>query len=223
MPLADQSSVPRPNSSTDFPKLLKTPQAGSSSKPSWIGPLPPSRPFSPGIPDMKTSVKLSFSSPGLKAPVYIVTSLSQPQWHPVEMEYIQQADGELKFSKDFEAEEGQYQYKFRLGPGDWWALDESKPSGMFAALSVRYCQANTAVQLMMVLETATTLSMSSLIRSQSSSPRLSFPKRRPEEQHQKSQRLPLHFDLRRLLLSHLRSPRTWIRQGQTIKARDLFP
>ena len=45
------------------------------------------------------------------------------------MEYTKNEDGELEFHKDFEAEEGDYQYKFRLGPGDWWTLDESKPTG----------------------------------------------------------------------------------------------
>lgn len=36
-------------------------------------------------------------------------------------------DSELEFWRAFEAEEGEHQYKFRLGPGDWWALDESQP------------------------------------------------------------------------------------------------
>lgn len=36
--------------------------------------------------------------------------------------------GEWEFSKTFSAVEGEYQYKFRLGPGDWWVCDESKPT-----------------------------------------------------------------------------------------------
>lgn len=43
------------------------------------------------------------------------------------MEHEKMANGENRFFKTFQAEEGDYQYKFRLGPGDWWALDESKP------------------------------------------------------------------------------------------------
>lgn len=38
------------------------------------------------------------------------------------------ASGEWEFSKTFSASEGEYQYKFRLGPGDWWVCDESKPT-----------------------------------------------------------------------------------------------
>lgn len=33
-----------------------------------------------------------------------------------------------RFSQSFLVEEGQYQYKFRLGAGDWWVCDESKPT-----------------------------------------------------------------------------------------------
>ena len=44
------------------------------------------------------------------------------------MEYEKQADGENRFHKTFQADEGEYQYKFRLGPGDWWALDEGVPT-----------------------------------------------------------------------------------------------
>jgi hypothetical protein len=36
--------------------------------------------------------------------------------------------GEWEFTKTFHAADGEYQYKFRLGPGDWWVCDESKPT-----------------------------------------------------------------------------------------------
>ena len=46
------------------------------------------------------------------------------------MQYIATADGQYQFSKDIELEAGkEYQYKFRLGPGDWWVLDEEAPVG----------------------------------------------------------------------------------------------
>lgn len=44
------------------------------------------------------------------------------------MKYKDMEDGELEFKHEFEAEPGEYQYKFRLGPGDWWVLDETKPT-----------------------------------------------------------------------------------------------
>ncbi len=92
-------------------------------RPSWIGPV---RPKSPGLGAMKQHVSVEYSSPGLQPPVYVFTNLSEPQWEPVEMQLEKKADGGSKFTKSFEVEEGEYQYKFRLGPGDWWACDESK-------------------------------------------------------------------------------------------------
>ncbi|KAF2218898.1 hypothetical protein BDZ85DRAFT_269520 [Elsinoe ampelina] len=98
-----------------------------SSKPSWIGKPPVSRAPTPGLPVMKRNVRISYHSKGLRPPVFIATSLTDPQWTPKELHSEVQEDGELEFWRQFEAEEGEYQYKFRLGPGDWWALDESKP------------------------------------------------------------------------------------------------
>ncbi|KAG8624775.1 hypothetical protein KVT40_007842 [Elsinoe batatas] len=98
-----------------------------SSKPSWIGKPPASRASTPGLPVMKQNVRISYHSKGLRPPVFIATSLTDPQWTPKELHSEVQEDGELEFWRRFEAEEGEYQYKFRLGPGDWWALDETKP------------------------------------------------------------------------------------------------
>ena len=44
------------------------------------------------------------------------------------MECSKKDNGDFDFHKSFAADEGEYQYKFRLGPGDWWALDDSKPT-----------------------------------------------------------------------------------------------
>jgi hypothetical protein len=76
---------------------------------------------------MKQHILIDYASPDLKPPVYIFTSLAEPQWEPVEMEAEKQADGQFRFYKRFDVEEGDYQYKFRLGPGDWWVCDETKP------------------------------------------------------------------------------------------------
>jgi hypothetical protein len=77
---------------------------------------------------MARKVTITYSSPGLQPPVYITTSLSEPQWALLEMESKESASGEWEFSRTFLAEEGEYQYKFRLGPGDWWVCDEDKPT-----------------------------------------------------------------------------------------------
>ena len=96
-------------------------------RPSWIGPRPSERPMTPGVQAMKQHVTIEYSSPGLQPPVYICTSLSDPQWEPIEMHREKKDGGGWIFSKVFNVEEGEYQYKFRLGPGDWWVCDESKP------------------------------------------------------------------------------------------------
>ncbi|KAK4546701.1 hypothetical protein LTR36_001919 [Oleoguttula mirabilis] len=103
------------------------PAAAAFQRPSWIGPPRPDRPVTPGITIMKQPVAVEYASPGLQPPVYVFTSLSDPQWNAVEMDSEKKDDGKYRFSKSFAAEEGEYQYKFRLGPGDWWALNESAP------------------------------------------------------------------------------------------------
>ena len=75
---------------------------------------------------MKQRVSIDFASPGLQPPVYIFTSLSHPQWEAIEMFPVKQMNGEFTFVRNFDAEEGEYQYKFRLGPGDWWVCDERR-------------------------------------------------------------------------------------------------
>lgn len=44
------------------------------------------------------------------------------------MDCSEAPSGEWEFSKTFPAAKGEYQYKFRLGPGDWWVCDENKPT-----------------------------------------------------------------------------------------------
>lgn len=77
-------------------------------------------------------VRITYSHPGTQPPVYVATSLSSPPWQPLEMRCGDQRtnDGELIFHRDFEnVDAGSYQYKFRLGPGDWWVLDETAATG----------------------------------------------------------------------------------------------
>ena len=112
-------SHPAPNAAT---------RPSPSNRPSWIGPKPPDRPLSPALKVMKFPVTVDFSSPGLQPPVFVCTSLSDPPWEPVEMETMKNDKDEYRFFKSFTAEEGDYQYKLRLGPGDWWVCDDSKPS-----------------------------------------------------------------------------------------------
>ena len=107
-------------------QLWPTSKSPIRPKSSWIGPSPPARSHSTVA--MARKVTITYSSPGLQPPVYITTSLSEPQWDLLEMGCSESSSGEWEFSKTFFAVEGEYQYKFRLGPGDWWVCDESKPT-----------------------------------------------------------------------------------------------
>lgn len=76
------------------------------------------------------STIITFSKADVQAPVFVAGAFTD--WAPVEMncETIEE-DGSVRnhFSYKASLEPGEYQYKFRLGPGDWWTLDESKPTG----------------------------------------------------------------------------------------------
>ncbi|KAI9641420.1 hypothetical protein NHQ30_010223 [Ciborinia camelliae] len=78
--------------------------------------------------DTKTSVVIRYSKPGTAPPIYLAGSFPHSQWQPQEMEYTNDSGDHYIFSKAVEVEEGkEYQYKFRIGDGDWWMSDEDAP------------------------------------------------------------------------------------------------
>lgn len=77
-------------------------------------------------------MQVVYDKQGTQPPVYLAGSFSEPPWVPEEMEYTTDAGGEHSFRKTVLVEEGkEYQYKFRIGTGDWWALNEDVPVGTF--------------------------------------------------------------------------------------------
>ncbi|KAJ8603332.1 hypothetical protein MRB53_042185 [Persea americana] len=96
-----------------------------SQKPSWVGPPQVNRLLYD--PRMTRKMSIEYSAVNLQPPVFVTTSLSSPPWEIIEMEAINHPEGQYLFKAEFDAMEGEYQYKFRLGPGDWWVCDESKP------------------------------------------------------------------------------------------------
>lgn len=77
------------------------------------------------------SVTVKFSKPGTQPPLFLAGSFSEPAWQPQEMQYTTNEAGEHEFYKEVQVEEGTaYQYKFRVGEGDWWMLNEDSPTGM---------------------------------------------------------------------------------------------
>ena len=88
----------------------------------------------------KQKIEITFKSPGACPPVYVSGAFTDPPWQVCEMKYhtmMRQGDQEdasaeireYLFYKQFQVSEGHWQYKFRLGPGDWWVCDESAEVG----------------------------------------------------------------------------------------------
>lgn len=74
---------------------------------------------------------ITFDQLGVQPPVYVAGGFTN--WTPTEMKHEPvEKDGvvEHHFSFTVDLAPGEYQYKFRLGPGDWWVLDESTPTSM---------------------------------------------------------------------------------------------
>jgi 1,4-alpha-glucan branching enzyme len=76
------------------------------------------------------STTIIFKKDNVQPPVFVAGGFTD--WSPVEMTYeTTESNGSVEnvFFHKTQLEPGEYQYKFRLGPGDWWVLDESAPKG----------------------------------------------------------------------------------------------
>jgi len=68
----------------------------------------------------------------LSPPVFVAGTFTQWQ-ADVEMEYEAISEGSenpQSFYKKIDLSPGTHQYKFRLGTGDWWIIDDSTATGM---------------------------------------------------------------------------------------------
>ncbi|GKT44008.1 uncharacterized protein ColSpa_04189 [Colletotrichum spaethianum] len=86
------------------------------------------------------SVTITYKKPGTQPPIFVAGSFSDPQWQPQEMQFTTEDGGEHTFHKNIEVPpSSQIQYKFRVGLGDWWVLNEDAPT---APESQEYKQLN---------------------------------------------------------------------------------
>ncbi|KAF2714614.1 hypothetical protein K504DRAFT_366059, partial [Pleomassaria siparia CBS 279.74] len=79
---------------------------------------------------MACRATITFTQPGVQPPVYVVTSLSDPPWEPLELAVSEEKTdaGHHIFTRQFDhVAEGNYQYKIRIGEGHW-VVDEYKDS-----------------------------------------------------------------------------------------------
>ncbi|CAK7268637.1 hypothetical protein SEPCBS57363_003194 [Sporothrix epigloea] len=75
------------------------------------------------------AVEITYNSTELQPPLWVAGTFSNPPWTPSEMLHRTTANGESIFSKTIHVRPGTLvQYKFRIGSGDWWVLDESQPT-----------------------------------------------------------------------------------------------
>ncbi|KAK0748589.1 hypothetical protein B0T21DRAFT_356858 [Apiosordaria backusii] len=81
------------------------------------------------MPSDKIPAVITYQKPGTQPPIYVAGTFSNPPWHPEEMGYTIQEDGEHFFQKEVHGEPGsKHQYKFRIGNGDWWDLAPGQPT-----------------------------------------------------------------------------------------------
>ncbi|OHW91566.1 pt repeat family protein [Colletotrichum incanum] len=75
------------------------------------------------------SVTITYKKPGTQPPIFVAGSFSDPEWQPQEMQFTTEDGGEHTFYKNIEMPPStQIQYKFRVGLGDWWVLNEDAPT-----------------------------------------------------------------------------------------------
>lgn len=77
----------------------------------------------------KGTAKITYYKPGTQPPIYVAGTFSSPPWIAHEMDYTTDNDGEHTFVREITGEPGsKIQFKFRIGPGDWWVLHEGLPT-----------------------------------------------------------------------------------------------
>ncbi|KEZ42639.1 hypothetical protein SAPIO_CDS5892 [Scedosporium apiospermum] len=77
----------------------------------------------------KVPITLSYRKPGTQPPLFVAGTFTEPPWTAQEMSYTIGSDGEHAFSHTCKVEPGsEIQYKFRVGTGNWWALNEDAPT-----------------------------------------------------------------------------------------------
>ena len=82
---------------------------------------------------LKVPLTITYRHAGTQPPIFIAGEFSDPPWDPQEMEHIKEEDGEYTFKKQiFAPANTKVQYKFRVGLGDWWVLNENAPTAVDA-------------------------------------------------------------------------------------------
>lgn len=93
---------------------------------------------------------ITYTKPGTIPPVFVVGSFSSTPWEPQELEQGV-GEGSGTFSGTFSVNPGTYQYKFRLGTGDWWVIDETQETGWCSELFSHYWRTTHPASMCMLV------------------------------------------------------------------------
>ncbi|KAI1464958.1 uncharacterized protein F4812DRAFT_146301 [Daldinia caldariorum] len=88
--------------------------------------IPKSASNSSDMSHQKVPITFTYKKDEVDPPIYVAGSFSDPPWQPQEMDVAIDQHGGRLFTKQVMVDDGtEIYYKFRIGQGDWWALDET--------------------------------------------------------------------------------------------------
>lgn len=71
---------------------------------------------------------IKYRKRGVRPPVFVAGSFSDPEWVPREMNWVLDDRGESLFTTEIDVDaDRNYQYKFKVGQGNDWDLDDQSP------------------------------------------------------------------------------------------------
>lgn len=83
------------------------------------------------MPASRVPFTITYRKQGTSSPVFLAGSFTDPPWLPQKMQPELGEDGQSTFKAQIHVEPGkEYQFKFKIGDGEWWVLDEDTPIGM---------------------------------------------------------------------------------------------
>ncbi|KAI2626583.1 hypothetical protein GGR54DRAFT_629004 [Hypoxylon sp. NC1633] len=79
------------------------------------------------MPRRRIPITFTYKKNGTYPPIYVAGTFSDPPWRPQEMDVSIDQHGGHMFTKQItiDGASAEIQYKFRIGSGNWWALDEA--------------------------------------------------------------------------------------------------
>lgn len=107
------------------------------------------------------SLQIEYRATDVEGPVFLAGSFTDPPWTLQQMQRVFNDQRRPIFAASVRIEPGQdYQFKFKLGTGDHWVVDESRPIGQSPFTLSCTNQTNPLAQCLIKREIGTTSSRS---------------------------------------------------------------